>query len=84
MKQPSRLALGLVPCVCLVGCSMGDIVLAPTYLRTEHRASPLGIDISRPRLSWKVESTQRGQAQTAYRVLVASSPGRAARSTGRG
>jgi alpha-L-rhamnosidase len=33
----------------------------------------LGIDETRPRLSWISESSQRGQKQTAYHLLVASS-----------
>jgi len=41
-------------------------------LRCEYRANPLGIDVHWPRLSWILESDQRGQKQTAYRVLVAS------------
>jgi len=47
--------------------------LAPKYLRTEYRVEPLGIESQQPRLSWIVESAERGQRQTAYRVLVASS-----------
>ena len=47
--------------------------LTPTYLRCEHLLNPLGIDETEPRLSWIVESAQRGQKQTAYRILVASS-----------
>ncbi|MBN1764963.1 MAG: family 78 glycoside hydrolase catalytic domain [Sedimentisphaerales bacterium] len=47
--------------------------LTADYLRCEYRVDPLGIDEVRPRLSWIVESKQRGQAQRAYRVLVASS-----------
>jgi alpha-L-rhamnosidase len=46
--------------------------LTAAYLRCEYRVDPLGIDEPRPRLSWRVESRQRGQKQTAYRVLVAS------------
>ena len=42
-------------------------------LRCEYLRDPLGIDIVRPRLSWIVESSDRGQRQTAYRILVASS-----------
>lgn len=49
-----------------------DILAAS--LRCEYRADPLGIDITNPRLSWTLESSQRGQKQTAYQVLVASSP----------
>jgi alpha-L-rhamnosidase len=50
------------------------IALRPTDLRCEYLANPLGIDVPEPRLSWKLESSIRGQKQTAYRVLVASSP----------
>jgi len=43
-----------------------------TGLRCESRSNPLGIDERQPRLSWILQSTQRGQMQTAYEVLVAS------------
>ena len=33
--------------------------------------NPLGIDVAKPRLSWVMESDQRNERQTAYRVLVA-------------
>ena len=49
-----------------------------SHLRCEYHENPLGIDIIKPRLSWwmlersgKLE--MRGQRQTAYQVLVASS-----------
>jgi alpha-L-rhamnosidase len=42
-------------------------------LRCEYRDKPLGIDHPAPRLSWTLESSVRGQKQTAYRVLVAHS-----------
>jgi len=42
-------------------------------LRCEYRDQPLGIDHPAPRLSWTLESSIRGQKQTAYRVLVARS-----------
>ncbi len=47
--------------------------LTPEYLRCEYRVDPLGIDVTNPRLSWIVESARRGQKQTAYHILVASS-----------
>ncbi|MFO7169402.1 MAG: glycoside hydrolase family 78 protein [Chloroflexota bacterium] len=47
--------------------------LHPSRLRCEHLVNPLGLDIARPRLSWIVESDRRGQRQTAYQILVASS-----------
>ncbi|MBT3194570.1 MAG: family 78 glycoside hydrolase catalytic domain [Verrucomicrobia bacterium] len=47
---------------------------AVTGLQCEYRAEPLGIDVLRPRLGWQMKSVERGQHQTAYQVLVASSP----------
>ena len=47
--------------------------LAPAQLRCEYLQDPLGIEATSPRLSWIVTSDQRGQKQTAYQVLVASS-----------
>ena len=41
--------------------------------RCEYQDRPLGIDHPAPRLSWTLESSERGQKQTAYRVLVADS-----------
>ncbi|RKZ92873.1 MAG: alpha-L-rhamnosidase, partial [Gammaproteobacteria bacterium] len=42
-------------------------------LKCEYLENPLGIDILNPRLSWILESDQRGQKQTAYQILVAGS-----------
>ena len=42
-------------------------------LRCEYLKDPLGIDTEQPRLSWRLKSDQRGQTQTAYRILVADS-----------
>ncbi len=43
-------------------------------LRCEHLSDPIGVDRVAPRLTWIVRSPKRGDAQTAYQVLVASSP----------
>ncbi|MES2920140.1 MAG: family 78 glycoside hydrolase catalytic domain [Verrucomicrobiota bacterium] len=43
-------------------------------LECELAANPLGVDVSHPKLSWQVRSEQRGQRQTAWQLLVASSP----------
>lgn len=40
---------------------------------TEYTENPLGIDVEKPRLSWVLDSAARGQKQTAYQILVASS-----------
>jgi alpha-L-rhamnosidase len=42
-------------------------------MRCEYLDNPLGIDTPQPRLSWVLESQQRGERQTAYQILVASS-----------
>ncbi|MDF7823432.1 glycoside hydrolase family 78 protein [Pontiellaceae bacterium B12227] len=46
----------------------------PTHLRCEYHVNPLGLDVLQPRLSWQLESDERNQQQSAYRILVASSP----------
>ena len=43
-------------------------------LSCELLVNPMGIDTRLPRLAWKLRSTERGQLQSAWRVLVASSP----------
>ena len=47
---------------------------APSNLRTEYLENPVGIDVVRPRFSWILEHTERGQKQTAYQVLVSLTP----------
>jgi len=42
-------------------------------LRCEYVTDPIGIDISSPRLSWKMTSGGKGEAQTSYQIEVASS-----------
>ena len=42
-------------------------------LNCEYLTNPCGIGELQPRLNWVVESGERGQCQTAYRVLVAGS-----------
>jgi len=75
----SIISLALVSCLVsiLSGCAVsGSASIAPANLRCEYRGEPLGIDVEQPRLSWKLtasEPKQRGQHQTGYRILVASS-----------
>ena len=63
-------------CVCHVTAFCQSPVSESTLhfedLRCEYLRNPLAIDVSRPRLSWTLQSDQRGQRQTAYRVIVAS------------
>ena len=45
-----------------------------TNLRTEQLKNPSGIDTHQPRLGWRIESNEQNVMQTAYHILVASSP----------
>lgn len=54
-----------------VGCKKSSVTI--TNQKCEYLENPLGIDVLNPRLTWELISDQRGQKQTAYRVLVASS-----------
>lgn len=60
-------------------CAVSSLVagsLTPARLRVEYLENPLGLDVRQPRLQWILESPAgvRSEKQTAYRVLVASSP----------
>ena len=50
-------------------------------LKCEYLANPLGVDSTQPRLSWILQSSQRGQRQTAYQILAATTPERLAKDT---
>ena len=45
---------------------------AAKYLRCEYRVNPLGIDVTRPRLSWVLDCRQRSGMQSAYQILAAA------------
>lgn len=45
---------------------------APKELTCESLKEPLGMDVARPRLSWKLTDSRVGAKQTAYQVQVAS------------
>jgi alpha-L-rhamnosidase len=51
----------------------GDAIVAER-LRCEYQDQPIGVDHATPRLSWTLTSDVRGQKQTAYRILVATTP----------
>jgi alpha-L-rhamnosidase len=62
----------LLPSAKLVEFATPKEGVAATYLRCEYLVDPLGIDATKPRLSWIITSPERGQRQTAYQVLVSS------------
>jgi alpha-L-rhamnosidase len=59
--------------------------LTPAKLRCEYRVDPLGIDSAAPRLDWILQAADplaRGLSQSAYEVVVASTPDLLARDQG--
>lgn len=82
MTRTAVVFLVLMPWTIVLGASTGRSAHADGggercrlgELRCEYLKDPLGIDTARPRLSWIIASDHRGQRQTAYQVLVASSP----------
>lgn len=61
------------PIVLLMSCGVWAAGLAPSDLRCEYAVNPLGIDAARPRLSWMLRADRRGESQTAYQVVAATS-----------
>jgi alpha-L-rhamnosidase len=70
--RKSTLFLALASLICAAGPLWAGV--AADRLRCEYQKDPLGIDVVKPRLSWIVKSDERGEKQTAYQVLVASTP----------
>lgn len=58
--------------LCIVSATLS--YAAPVHLRVDYRENPLGIDNLAPQFSWQSDSTERNWRQSAYEVLVASSP----------
>lgn len=74
MLITKRLVLSFVVLTCgivMTGCESESMTVS--NLRCEYLVNPQGVDEPSPRLSWRNESEQRGQKQTAYRLLVAGS-----------
>ena len=58
----------------LASCESNQSSARLYALHCEGQENPLGIDRQQPQLQWKIRDGRRGAAQTAYQVLVASSP----------
>jgi alpha-L-rhamnosidase len=57
----------------LLGAALA-IEAKPVHLRCEYLSDPLGIDVGKPGLSWQSDSTERNWVQSAYEVVVSSTP----------
>lgn len=82
-KVPRRVVLGgaagVVGVVGLSGVAGAGTTAAkhgdairPVGLTTEHVVDPLGVESDEPRFGWRLRAPGRDRAQTAYRILVAS------------
>ncbi len=71
MRPMSRL-VSVLPALLLCASTQAEFA-APFNLRCEYRVNPLGIDSMQPRLAWNLGSARRGQLQSAYQILAASS-----------
>jgi alpha-L-rhamnosidase len=91
-KLNMLLSMSIVSVVCLFANVSRADSIKPVNLRCEYLTNPQGIDIAKPRFAWMCESTsprlrsgqakQRGWKQTAYQILVASSPEKLAKDVG--
>ena len=70
MIDVKKFVVYVVMTVTMVTITYADV--QPVQLTCEYRVNPVGIDTVAPRLAWILESEERGQAQTAYQILVAS------------
>jgi alpha-L-rhamnosidase len=59
----------------LLVAHLGGAALHIDRMECEHRTNPLGLDTTKPRLTWtfRPDGTTHGQRQTAYQIQVASS-----------
>lgn len=61
----------------LVFCLVNTVVFAKSEVENlvcEYRINPIGIDVEKPRLSWKILSDASDVMQSAYEIRVADSP----------
>ena len=50
----------------------GESLVKVTSLVCEYLTNPIAVDVPAPRLSWALESTERGQKQTAYQIIAST------------
>jgi alpha-L-rhamnosidase len=65
----------LVSLVCAIGAGSLRAQSKPIALQCESLTTPLGMDVSHPVLSWKLQDSRSGARQTAYEIQVAANAG---------
>ena len=46
-------------------------LLSVNHLKCEYKTNPLGIDVTKPRLCWKIEASRRRTVQSVYQIRAA-------------
>ncbi|MDR1865329.1 MAG: glycoside hydrolase family 78 protein [Bacteroidales bacterium] len=75
-----KIAFIFIVCATCIACEQQKGGLTPVELQCEYQTEPTGIDVPEPRFSWQLLDPRhvRGQSQTAFHIMVASSPKRLA------
>jgi len=73
LKRPHLLTFLFATSFLMMSLVWLQAAAVPVNLQCEYQAEPMGIDVTQPELNWQVRSDERGQRQTAYEILVASS-----------
>jgi len=80
-RQKTLLYLCIFTVIITMSCiKSADITVMD--LRCEYRKNPHGIDVKKPRFSWILQSLERNQDQSAYRIIVSSNPERLRKNEG--
>lgn len=78
MSIKKQLLLFITCCLSLTT----QAAVSVSNLKAEQMVNPIGVDATTPRLSWQISSDQNEVMQTAYQILVASSPEELAKDNG--
>jgi len=68
----SLIASQVILILLLTGCTNNKPGIIVSELRCENLSDPLGINTTKPRLSWKIKSEKNGTSQKAFQILAAS------------
>jgi alpha-L-rhamnosidase len=82
MNKLFALTIALLVALTFIGCKEETSTVNVDNLTCEYFTNPKGIDAASPQLAWQLKSDERGQKQTAYQILVASSKEKLAKNQG--
>jgi len=76
------LGVAMLIATCAAETNAQTAKLSALGLTCEYAVDPLGVETVQPRFGWVLQSDQRGQAQSAYQILVAGSEAKLEADTG--